>query len=102
MNNQDQAEFSYLLYEGDIDCTFVANYGGLLDTYSYDYTIFVPAVQQHLTGCENLDDFDGIHQLDCGEYVGVGRTLKEAWDSFCRVVEIDQIEELIDKVRDEQ
>lgn len=104
MNNRDENEFAYLLYEGGIQCTFIANCGGPLDTYSYEYTIFVRDIQRHLTGCDDpddFDDFDGIHQLDFPEYVGIGYTLKDAWDDFCSKVDIEDIDALVEKVTNE-
>jgi hypothetical protein len=101
MNNRDENEFAYLMYEGNVQCTFVANCGGPLDTYSYEYTIFITPIQQHVTGCVDLDDFDGIHQLDYPEYVGIGWTLKDAWDDFCSKVDIEDIDALVEKVTNE-
>lgn len=102
MNNRDHNELAYLMYEGGVRCEFIANCGGPLDTYSYEYTIFINDVQKIVTGFDDLDEFDGIHQLDFPEYVGIGWTMKEAWDDFCSKVDIAEINELVEKVRDEQ
>ena len=101
MNNLDQAEFAYLLYEGDVEMQLIASQGGCLETYSYQYTIFIRGIQKHLTGCDDLDDFDGIHQFDEGQYVGVGYTLKEAWDDFCEHIDIGDFDNEVDKILSE-
>lgn len=98
MNNRDENEFAYLLHEGDVYFDFISSHGGPLGTYSYEYTIFSPKIQQHLTGCQDLREYDGIHQYDFAEYVGVGDTLKEAWDEFRSKVDLEDLDAIIERV----
>jgi hypothetical protein len=85
MDNNDHAELAWLLYNTSVrvqlggEKMFSLSEDGL---YTYNYVIYIPEVQQYYTGCEDLDDYDGVHWMDFDDYTGVGRTLKEAFDDF--------------------
>jgi hypothetical protein len=81
MNNEDENQLAMLLNNG-VWMEVVANDGGIFQTYSYTFTIFIREIQEFMTGCDNLDDFDGIHQFDEESYVGIGNSVKKAWDDF--------------------
>lgn len=89
MNNFDQGQFAALLYCGYIRMELIPSSGMELDTYYYEYSIFLPPIQKKLAGVDNLDSYEGIHQYDFEYYVGRGYTLKEAWEDFKSKVDIE-------------
>lgn len=82
MNNDDENQLALLLYETELKVELLSWFGGVLSTYRYDFTVYFPSVQKLMCGKDDLDAFDGIHQIDEDTYCGVGSTLKEAWDDF--------------------
>lgn len=84
MNNNDENQLAMLLNNG-VCMEIIAGEGGVFGTYSYEFSIYIPTIQKHftgLTGCNNLDDYDGIHQMDFDTYVGIGYSVKDAYDRF--------------------
>lgn len=84
MDSQDNQIYAQLLKNSVIDMQIITGDTDWFNVSTFEYTIFVPKIQRHYTGCKNLDEYDGVHQFDYCNYVGQGNTLKEAWDNFTR------------------
>lgn len=99
MNNQDQAIFAKLLYDHEIAVELTSSYMAVdyFDVYQYDFAIYVPNIQKKLIGGVSFEEYDGIHYLDEQEFVGIGYTLKEAWDDFCGKVDVFDFEREVKK-----
>lgn len=99
MNSKDHGQLAELLYYNFVDVRLLSTQGFELGTtIFYEYTIYMPKVQEFFVK-GSLDDYDGVHQLDFDNYVGLGGSLKEAWDDFKSKVDISEFEtsELADR-----
>jgi len=81
LSSRQSAELAFLLNNG-VSMEIISVGGGLFDVSWVEYSLFMPEVQKVMAGVDNLDDFDGVHQLDCPDYVGYGDTLSEALTEF--------------------
>lgn len=102
MNNHDHAVFARLLMDNKIMVDLVAGEGGGdFDVCTYEFTIFVPEIQMLFTKTDSRValqyDFDGIHQYDYSDYVGIGYSFDEAWDNFCSKLDTMYIDDSIEK-----
>lgn len=102
MNNHDHAVFARLLMDNKISVALVAGEGGGdFDVCTYEFTIYVPQIQMVFTKTDTLVeleyDFDGIHQYDYPDFVGIGYSFEEAWQNFCEKLDTMYIDDSIEK-----
>lgn len=102
MNNHDHAVLAQLLHNFKVVIDVVTSEGGGdFDVCVYEFTIYVPEIQMLQTKTDSrpaLDyDYDGIHQYDYPDYVGIGYSIEEAWQNFCEKMDVMYIEDSIEK-----